>query len=135
MDRPVAVNVSRDAASKLVTKGTRLVFNRSQILVPVDTGLLRASGSTDITGNSRVVKGTITYTTRYAAAVHNGRGPLTIRPRRKRGVLKFEIDGKVIFAKSVFQPARKGRPYLLRALQEKAPPLGFSVRSIAYIRT
>jgi hypothetical protein len=114
-----AVGVKR--AKTLVTQVTRKTFNRSQALVPVDTGLLRASGQMNVTaGGTPGVQGTIIYTAEYAAAVHNGRRALTIRPRNPGGYLWFTIDGRRVRAKQVHQPARAGRPYLSRALREVA---------------
>lgn len=114
-------------ARKLVNRVVRRTFNRSQILVPVDTGNLRASGRMDLARvNGALVIGGVTYTAEYAAAVHEGRRALTIRARNKKA-LRFVVDGRVVFARQVHQPARKGRPYLAQALREVAPQEGFTV--------
>ena len=97
------------------------------MLVPVDTGTLRATGRM-ILGRARgaLVIGGVEYTARYAAAVHDGRRALTIRAKGN-GRLKFVVDGRTVYARSVHQPARKGRPYLAQALREVAPQQGFRV--------
>ena len=71
----------------------------------------------------------------YAAAVHNGRKAITIRPNleknpplgnrvikggkesyKKRARLKFTIGGRTVFAKGVKQKARAANPFLTRAV-------------------
>lgn len=116
-----------ETARKAVNRVIRRTFTRSQVLVPVDTGNLRASGKMDL-GSDRglLVVGSITYTARYAAAVHEGRRALTIRAKGN-GRLKFTVDGRTVYARQVHQPARAGRPYLSTALREVAAQEGFSV--------
>jgi hypothetical protein len=117
-----------DRARTLVNRVIRRTHTRSQILVPVDTGNLRASGQMNPATDrgSRVIGGVV-YTAEYAAAVHEGRRALTIRPRRPGGRLRFTVGGRVVYARQVHQPARAGRPYLAQALREVAPPEGFRV--------
>lgn len=115
-------------AAKRVSRVVRRTYNRSQILVPVDTGNLRASGRMDLARvTGLLVVGGVTYTARYAAAVHEGRRALTIRPKRPGGRLRFTVGGRVVYARQVHQPARIGRPYLGQALREVAPTEGFRV--------
>lgn len=107
-------------ARSVVTRTTRRTMNRSQVFVPVDTGYLRSSAKMNVGGAGLVVVGEVTYTAEYAAAVHNGRRALTIRPKRPGGRLRFEVGGRVVYARQVHQPARAGRPYLSTALREVA---------------
>lgn len=116
-----------DGARKIVSRVTRRTFNRSQILCPVDTGNLRASGGMKVGGRGSMVVGQVEYTARYAAAVHEGRRALTIRAKGG-GYLKFVVDGRTVFARSVRQPARRGRPFLRTALLEVAAQEGIVVR-------
>ena len=51
----------------------------------------------------------------YARAVHEGRPALIIRPRRKKALRWKGAAGKYLFAKQVFQPARRGQPFFRRA--------------------
>ena len=51
----------------------------------------------------------------YARAVHEGRQALVIRPRRRKALRWKGGDGKYLFAKKVFQPARKGKPFFRSA--------------------
>lgn len=119
--------IARQRVRPSVAQTVRQVKNRSQVLVPVDTGYLRASAKTSIRSNGSAVIGTVVYTADYAAAVHNGRRALTIRPKDPNGYLWFKVNGKRVRAKEVHQKARAGRPYLTDALREVAPGNGFRV--------
>jgi hypothetical protein len=127
INRPALQAVGMNGARKIVSKVTRRTFNRSQIMCPVDTGNLRASGGMKLGDRGSTVVGRIEYTARYAAAVHEGRRALTIRAKG-RGYLKFKVEGKTVYARSVHQPARRGRPFLRDALLEVAAQEGISVR-------
>lgn len=127
LNRATLTGVGKDEARKRVNRVVRRTFNRSQILVPVDNNVLRASGRLIPTRTrGGLVLGGVEYTARYAAAVHNGRRALTIRAKGN-GRLKFVVDGRTVYARSVHQKARKGRPYLAQALREVAPQQGFKV--------
>jgi hypothetical protein len=127
INRPTLQGVGMEGARKIVSRVTRRTFNRSQILCPVDTGNLRASGSMKLGDRGALVVGQVEYTARYAAAVHEGRRALTIRARG-RGYLKFVVDGRTVYARSVHQPARRGRPFLRDALFEVAAQEGIAIR-------
>lgn len=127
IDKPRLQGVGMEGARKIVARVTRRTFNRSQILCPVDTGNLRASGSMKLGDRGAFVVGKIEYTASYAAAVHEGRRALTIRAKG-RGYLKFQVDGRTVFVKSVHQPARRGRPFLRDALVQVAAQEGIAVR-------
>lgn len=128
LDRAKLQGVGVREATRLVNRMTRRTFNRSQILVPVDFGNLRSSGHPDpVRTTGSVVIGGITYTAEYAAAVHNGRRALTIKPRRPGGRLRFTVDGRTVYARRVYQKARAARPFLTNALREVAAQEGFRV--------
>lgn len=117
-----------DEARRLVNRVVRRTFTRSQVLCPVDTGNLRASGRMDLSRErGSLVIGGVEYTANYAAAVHEGRRALTIRAKRPGGRLKFTVDGRTIYARQVHQPARAGRPFLATAFREVATEAGFRV--------
>jgi hypothetical protein len=128
LDRAQLHGVGMDEARRRVNRVVRRTFTRSQVLTPVDTGNLRASGRMDLARDrGSLVIGGVEYTANYAAAVHNGRRALTIRARRPGGKLKFTIDGRTVYARQVHQPARAGRPFLATAFREVAAQEGFSV--------
>lgn len=117
LNRSALQQVGMNKAHLAVSTATRRVFNRSQILCPVDTGLLRASGGFRVHRVARSWRGEIEYTANYAAAVHNGRRALTIRSSTGKR-LRFVVDGRVVYAREVHQPARAARPYLSLALYQ-----------------
>lgn len=49
----------------------------------------------------------------YARAVHEGRGGMIIRPRRKKALAWNKGNS---LARKVFQPARKGKPFFRQAI-------------------
>lgn len=129
LDRGRLTMVGIDGVRRQINQTQRRVFNRSQVLCPVDTGNLRASGRrTPVVVIGNRVTCEIIYDAEYAAAVHNGRRALTIRAKRPGGRLKFVVDGRTVFAREVHQPARAGRPFLWQALREVAGGDGFAVR-------
>lgn len=120
--------VGMTEARRSVTRVLRRSFNRSQVLCPVDNGMLRASGRIEPpTARGLTIQGGIVYDAEYAAAVHNGRRALTIRAKKPGGRLKFVVDGRTIYAREVHQKARKGRPFLATALAEVARGEGYTV--------
>ena len=132
INRPALHGEGMDAGRKAVNRVVRRTYTRSQVLVPVDDGPLRASGQPDLASDrGSLVIGGVTYTAEYAAAVHNGRRALTIRAKPRRdgrpGRLKFTVGGRTVYARQVHQPARAGRPYLAQALREVAAQEGFTV--------
>lgn len=129
IDQSALHAVGMNGVRKLVTRVARRTLNRSTVLCPVDTGRLRASGSMKVASLGSEILGVVEYDANYAAAVHNGRRALTIRSRTGRA-LKFEIDGRTVYARSVRQPARAGRPFLATALREVAGAEGFRVVSV-----
>lgn len=120
--------VGVEEARKKVNRVVRRTYTRSQVLTPVDTGNLRASGRMDLARDAGgLVIGGVTYAAEYAAAVHNGRRALTIRAKRPGGRLKFTVGGRTVYAREVRQPARAGRPFLSTAFREVATQEGFLV--------
>jgi len=127
LESQIALQVAekiRDAATK-------------QGRIPFKTGDLRKSIQASLV---RQGVATVGSNLSYARAVHDGRGPVTIRPnidknpprgeRKKyhskawyqqhpeRARLKFKIGNRVVYAKEVRQPARKGQPFLTEGLRE-----------------
>lgn len=127
IDRAQLQAVGMREARTRVARVTRRTLNRSAILCPVDTGYLRATGKAAIGTRGAIVVGEVEYTADYAAAVHNGRRALTIRPKRPGGRLRFQVDGRTVYAREVRQPARPARPFLADALREVAGAEGFRV--------
>lgn len=128
LDRADLRRAIRGASRRELREASRLVVNRAKILAPVDTGRLRASIRADpprlLTLRPSVKVGT---DVEYASWVHDGTRPHVIRPRRAQ-VLRFEVGGRVAYARVVNHPGTRARPFLDHALREVAVPRGYRVR-------
>lgn len=102
-----------------------LVERRAKGYAPVKTGTLRRSIAHRVTVSPMVTTATIGTNVPYAKHVEFGRGPIHAKPG---GALRFEIGGKVIFAKSV-GPA-KARPFLFRAFRELRGQIAAEFRKV-----
>ena len=118
------------AARDVVRRVSRRILTRSAILCPVDTGRLRASGRVRLGEGPRGPQGVVEYPVNYAAAVHDGARPHTIRARKKKA-LKFQMGGRTVLVKSVRHPGSQGRPFLRMAAEEVASAEGFQFRRTA----
>ena len=88
--------------------------------VPFDKGDLRKSHVVEPSGTTDAI---LSANTPYARAVHDGRPAITIKPKRKKALA---WSGARHPAKSVNQPARKGNPWLARAVEDlEREGLGF----------
>ena len=115
------------AAEVHVTDTTRRVLNRAIVLTPVDTGRLRAANQMRVGPRGALAfVGEVFNPTSYAPPVHDGSKAYIVRPRRKKA-LRFVVGGQVVFAAYARIPARRGRPWLYRALREVAIPRGYKV--------
>lgn len=54
----------------------------------------------------------------HSLLVHNGSRPHRIQARRTGGYLRFNVGGRVVFARVVNHPGYRGDPYLTRALRD-----------------
>jgi hypothetical protein len=61
--------------------------------------------------------GTITSTHPATIYVVNGTRPHIIRPKRTGGVLRFEIGGRVVYARYVSHPGTRPNNFLIEALR------------------
>jgi RNase P/RNase MRP subunit p29 len=156
IDVPEMTRVGVALAREEVTDTTRRVYNRAIVLTPVDTGNLRGQNKMRVHApRGGRVTGEVFNETSYAAAVHDGHGAYTVRPkpkiitvRAKKGQalrfkiggktifrrsvrmqkpLRFKIGGRVVYAQSARIPARRGRPWIYRALLEVAVPRGYKI--------
>ena len=80
--------------------------------VPFDKGDLRKAHVVEPSGSYDAM---VSANTPYARAVHDGRPEMVIKPKRKKALKWSGGDHPV---KSAKQPARKGNPWLARAVDE-----------------
>ena len=116
-------------AQREATDMCRRVLNRGNVLTPVDTGNLRGHNQMRVQRQGLMAIGEVFNEAEYAKAVHDGTKAYTIRPKHKKA-LRFEINGEVVFATRVNMPARRGRPWLERALMEVARPAGYRIKKV-----
>lgn len=93
------------------------VSTTAKALVPVRTGFLRSSIHPDPvrrTGPWSIDTG-VSADAPYAAPVHEGARPHVIRPRHAR-FLRFEVEGRVVFARRVNHPGQRAQPFLSNAV-------------------
>jgi len=90
-------------------------------IAPTRTGRLKSLIRADPvrrTGPWRL-DSSVTSAAPYSAPVHEGARPHVIRPRFARA-LRFEIDGRVVFARRVNHPGQRAQPYLRNAVHRAA---------------
>lgn len=84
--------------------------------VPILTGDLRKSIQQYLLGPKSAAVGS---NISYARAVHDGRGEVTIRPKKAKVLAwKDPKTGQMVFRKKAVQPSREGQPFLLEAAQD-----------------
>lgn len=54
----------------------------------------------------------------HSILVHQGSRPHKIRPRRTGRFLRFEVEGRVVYAREVNHPGYRGNPFLTDALRQ-----------------
>jgi hypothetical protein len=124
VDREAANAAAAKVGLIEVTDLTRKITNQATIDAPVNTGFLRGQHTMTVKVLKTRVKGTVVNRAKYASAVHDGSGPHIIRARKKK-VLRFEVAGKVVFARSVRHPGTSANPWLLNAAERTAVNAGF----------
>lgn len=128
LDRAELNRTIRGASRRELEATARQVVNRAKVLAPVDTGRLRASIRIEArrTLSLRSVY-TVGSDVSYAAMVHDGTRPHTIRPK-SASVLRFRVGGRYVYAKVVHHPGTRARPFLDRAVREVAGGKGYDIR-------
>lgn len=100
--------ISRKVAERLKDYATDEGF------APVASGELRKSHVVQDYGATDAL---LSANTPYAAAVHEGRRAITIRPKTKPKLVWMGANGKLRGAAFVKQPARPANPWLRRAIE------------------
>lgn len=117
------------AAYRLVATLSRRVMNNARQRAPVDTGNLKRSIHTDrITTRGRTIAGGVTAATNYAYELHEGRAARFIKPVNAKALSWIDKStGKRVFSAGHHVRGTRPRPYLIDALREEAPRLGFDI--------
>jgi hypothetical protein len=153
LDRANVLAVGVSLAAPHVAETTRAVRNRAMVLAPKKTGNLANAHQMTMRARRTYVAGTVENRVKYFMPVHDGSDPYTIRAKRKRalvfywkrvgmvtvvpknprtrytGVMKSKRKGvRFHIGKGyVDHPRMKGRPFLMRALEEVATARGYKV--------
>ncbi len=109
--------IIQDETMRAMTRSTTQVEADAKRFVPVDTHHLQRSITHQVQRTGAFIIGRVGSNVPYARVVEEGRGAITIRPRRGR-FLRFVIDGREIFARVVHQGPRAAKPYLKKSLQK-----------------
>ncbi|MDE1673865.1 HK97 gp10 family phage protein [Nocardia gipuzkoensis] len=105
------------AATELDDLGRRIVFNAKR-RVNVRSGELRDSIGHNVTADSSQARLRVFATARHARWVHDGTRAHEIRPLNAKA-LRFEVGGRVVFARRVWHPGYAGNPFLRDAATEE----------------
>lgn len=116
-----ALTGGQGALTRFLESYARRVVAEAVMRSPVKTGNLRRSI------HAEPVKATGPFTAEvsveaaanYAMFVHEGSRPHLIRPKSKKA-LRFEVDGREVFAKHANHPGTKPRPFLRNAMEAVA---------------
>lgn len=120
----VTLNPGRIARSLRLRNGIvgRRLAERTQRVAEIAAREAPGSMGDDVSWNvidtSAGLQGVITCNHPKVRLVLDGTPPHTIRPRKPKGVLRFVIDGEVVYAKYVRHPGTKPNDFLRRALRE-----------------
>lgn len=104
--------------------GRRMESNAKR-RVNVRTGALKRSIGHSVSRRGPVVRLLMFARARHARFIEEGTRPHVIRPRNARA-LRFEIGGRVIFAKRVNHPGYAGSKFLSKAVVEELARDGLS---------
>lgn len=124
---PASVRIDQSRLQRLVSAvggpGQRLLQRKAERVADLARTYAAGHGSIPegiqvgpVTGKSVKVLSTNIHT----ILVHNGSRRHPIRPRRAGGWLRFEVGGRVVYARAVNHPGYKGDPFLTRALRDAA---------------
>ncbi|WP_218025960.1 hypothetical protein [Nocardia miyunensis] len=96
----------------------RAITTTAKRRVNVRSGHLRSTIGDRTTVAGPLVVTEVFATARYARFVHDPTRPHEIRPRSAR-MLRFEVGGRVVFARRVWHPGYKGNPFLTSAVRDE----------------
>lgn len=121
------VSVTLDASrfQRLLTAvggpGERLLRRRAERVAALARRYAAGHGSIPegiIVGPYRDGSIKVISTNPHTLYVHNGTPRHIIRPRRRGGFLRFQVGGRVVYARVVNHPGYRGDPFMTRALRD-----------------
>jgi hypothetical protein len=122
---PATVQLDLTAFQRILTRpggaGERLLTRKAEQVADLARQYAAGHGSIPegiIVGPYRDKSIKVISTNVHSILVHNGSRRHPIRPRRAGGWLRFEVGGRVVFAREVNHPGYRGDPFLTRALRD-----------------
>ncbi len=121
----VSVTVNRSAFQRLLSAvggpGERLLRRKAERVADLARTYAAPHGS--IPQGIRIgpyVDGSINVVSTHPATlfVHDGTRPHPIYPRRRGGLLRFQVGGRIVYARMVNHPGYRGDPFLTDALRD-----------------
>jgi HK97 gp10 family phage protein len=88
---------------------------------PVVTGELKRSLRVQFTRTGKRSRLRVGFLAPYGLFVEEDTKPHIIRPKRINGRLRFQVDGKWVFAKEVHHPGTKGQHMIRLGVKDAAP--------------
>lgn len=104
--------------ARLLRRRANRVAARARTLGAQHGSMGRYITDPEITGAGRGLTAVIRCTHPAAKYVIFGTRKHLIRPRRSGGVLRFEVEGRLTFAKVVHHPGYRGDNFLAQALRD-----------------
>lgn len=114
---------SQETTYQVLVESANYILVEMQARVPVKTRRLYNSLEIRADGN-RVIIGPNLLVAPYAPYVDRGTRPHEIVPKRPGGVLKFTVNGQVVYARKVHHPGTQAQPFVLPAFQAWVDSLG-----------
>jgi HK97 gp10 family phage protein len=113
---------SEQAVTEAMMQAATFIAATMKSLAPVDTGNLRDSIGIQLQGGSIIIGPDMSQAP-YAGYVEFGTQPHDIRPKNAQA-LRFQVGGRVIYARVVHHPGTAPAHYVARAFEQWVDSLG-----------
>lgn len=113
IDRSKLESVARKGSAVLVQ---RLTLRTAAIAAATAPGHMGQTVRPIFKGSKANPLGIVMVDHPAASFVMNGTSPHTILPRRRNGVLRFTVGGRIVFSRRVDHPGTKPNPFLWKAM-------------------
>jgi len=114
---------SQTTTMQVMIQSANYIKAEMEAKAPVKTGTLRNSIFIKVE-TDKVIIGPNMTTAPYAGYVEFGTKAHTIEPKKKGGVLVFNVGGQKVFTRKVHHPGTRPQPYVMPAFQSWVDSLG-----------
>ncbi|AMD42766.1 tail assembly chaperone [Streptomyces phage Xkcd426] len=122
---PARVTINASRFQRLLTAvggpGERLLRRKAERVAELARGYAAGHGSIPegiIVGPYRDGAIDVISTNPHTVLVHNGSRRHPIFPRRRGGMLRFQVGGRIVYARMVNHPGYRGDPFMTKALRD-----------------